>query len=83
MTFKDIIKRDVQQTFLNVDEFSEIHTVNGKPMAVQIDNNEQIEREKRYSQPMDGTRLQGRQGNESRKAQKEPIQLSRSDSIVT
>ena len=43
MTFKDIIKRDVQQTFLNVDEFSEIHTVNGKPMAVQIDNNEQIE----------------------------------------
>ena len=49
MTFKDIIKRDVQQTFLNVDEFSEIHTVNGKPMAVQIDNNEQIEREKRYS----------------------------------
>ena len=28
-------------------------------------------------------RLQGRQGNESRKAQKEPIQLSRSDSIVT
>ena len=54
MTFKDIIKRDVQQTFLNVDEFSEIHTVNGKPMAVQIDNNEQIEREKRYSQHMDG-----------------------------
>ena len=52
MTFKDIIKRDVQQTFLNVDEFSEIHTVNGKPMAVQIDNNEQIEREKRYSQHM-------------------------------
>ena len=46
MTFKDIIKRDVQQTFLNVDEFSEIHTVNGKPMAVQIDNNEQIERER-------------------------------------
>lgn len=33
MTFKDIIKRDVQQTFLNVDEFSEIHTVNGKPMG--------------------------------------------------
>ena len=54
MTFKDIIQRDVQQTFLNVDEFSEIHTVNGKQMAVQIDNNEQIEREKRISQHMDG-----------------------------
>lgn len=53
MTFKDIIKRMCSR-LLNVDEFSEIHTVNGKPMAVQIDNNEQIEREKRYSQHMDG-----------------------------
>lgn len=54
MTFKDIVKRDVKSIFLNTDEFSEIHTVNGKPMAVQIDNNEQIEREKRYNQHMDG-----------------------------
>lgn len=55
MTFKDIIKRDVQQTFLNVDEFSEIHTVNRKADgSADSDNNEQIEREKRYSQHMDG-----------------------------
>ena len=54
MTFKDIIKNDVKQTFLNVEEFSEMHTVNGKLMAAQIDNNEQIEREKRYNQHMDG-----------------------------
>lgn len=54
MTFKDIIKRDVKQVFMNTEEFSEIHTVNGKPMAAQIDNNEQIEREKRYNQHMDG-----------------------------
>lgn len=54
MTFKDVVKRDVKSIFLNTDEFSEIHTVNGKPMAVQIDNNEQIEREKRYNQHMDG-----------------------------
>lgn len=54
MTFKDIIKSDVKNIFLNTDEFSEMHTVNGKPMAVQIDNNEQIEREKRYNQHMDG-----------------------------
>lgn len=54
MTFKDIIKRDVKAVFLNTEEFSEIHTVNGKPMAAQIDNNEQIEREKRYNQHMDG-----------------------------
>lgn len=54
MTFKDIIKRDVKMTFLNTEEFSEMHTVNGKPMAAQIDNNEQIEREKRLNQHMDG-----------------------------
>lgn len=54
MTFKDIVKKDVKSVFLNTEEFSEIHTVNGKQMAVQIDNNEQIEREKRYNQHMDG-----------------------------
>lgn len=54
MTFKDIIKNDVKKIFLNPDEFSDVHTVNGKPMAVQIDNNEQIEREKRHNQHMDG-----------------------------
>lgn len=54
MTFKDIIKADVHDTFLNVEEFSDTHTVNGKEMAVQIDSNEQIEREKRFNQNMDG-----------------------------
>lgn len=54
MTFKDIIKSDVRGVFLNLDEFSETHMVNGKPMAVQIDDNEQIEREKRFNQNMDG-----------------------------
>lgn len=54
MTFKSIIARDVHRTFLNVDEFSDIHTVNGKEMPVQIDTNEQIEREKRMGQNTDG-----------------------------
>lgn len=54
MTFKEIIKQDVKTTFLNTEEFSEMHTVNGKPMKVQIDDNEQIEREKRSNQNMDG-----------------------------
>lgn len=54
MSFKDILAADVHEVFMNVDEFSDMHTVNGKPMAVQIDNNEQIEREKRYNQHMDG-----------------------------
>lgn len=52
--FKDIIREDIGTTFLNSDEFSDIHTVNGKQMPVQVDNNEQIEREKRMSQHMDG-----------------------------
>ena len=52
--FKDIIARDVHQTFLNIDEFSDIHKVNGKEMPVQIDTNEQIEREKRMNQNVDG-----------------------------
>lgn len=54
MSFKDIIEQDVHQTFLNTAEFSDIHTVNGKEMPVQIDSNEQIEREKRINQHMDG-----------------------------
>ena len=54
MSFKDILASDVHEVFLNTEEFSDIHTVNGKPMAVQIDDNEQIEREKRFNQNMDG-----------------------------
>ena len=52
--FKDIIANDVHQTFLNIDEFSDAHKVNGKEMPVQIDTNEQIEREKRMNQNADG-----------------------------
>lgn len=55
--FKDIIAKDVHRTFLNIDEFSDIHNVNGKEMPVQIDTNEQIEREKRMAQNMDGVWL--------------------------
>ena len=54
MTFKNIIRQDVHQTFLNPLEFSDIHTVNGKEMPAQIDSNEQIEREKRINQHVDG-----------------------------
>lgn len=57
MTFKDIIANDVHQTFLNTEEFSDMHVVNGVEMPVQIDSNEQIEREKRYSQNIDGMYL--------------------------
>lgn len=57
MSFKDIIAEDVHEVFMNPEEFSEIHTVNGVEMAVQIDSNEQIEREKRFNQHMDGIYL--------------------------
>lgn len=54
MGFKDIIKADAHNVFLNLEEFADTHTVNGTDMAVLIDNNEQIEREKRNNQNMDG-----------------------------
>lgn len=54
MGFKDVIKADVHKVFLNTEEFSDMHVINGAEMAVQIDSNEQIEREKRFNQNMDG-----------------------------
>ena len=48
MMFKEQIWRDVGSVFMNLDEFSDIHLVNGREMAVQIDSNEMIEREKHY-----------------------------------
>lgn len=56
MTFKDIVRRDVKDVFLNPEEFGEKHKVNGKEMLLIIDNNEMIEREKR--QKMDGLNKQ-------------------------
>lgn len=47
MTFKEQIAYDNHKVFMNLGEFSDIHTVNGREMAVQIDNNEMIDREKR------------------------------------
>ena len=57
MTFKEAIASDVHEVFLNTEEFSDTHLVNGVPMACQEDSNEQIEREKRMSQNMDGIYL--------------------------
>lgn len=54
MSFKDVIASDVHDTFMNADEFSDMHDLNGKMMPVQVDSNEQIEREKRFNQHMDG-----------------------------
>lgn len=53
MTFKDIIRNDID-LFVNQDEFADMHLIDGKKMPVMIDNNEQVEREKRMTQHMDG-----------------------------
>ena len=35
MSFKDVIASDVHDTFMNADEFSDMHDLNGKMMPVQ------------------------------------------------
>lgn len=44
--FKDCIAADVTGVFLNPAEFAEPHTINGRVMTVQIDENELLERDK-------------------------------------
>lgn len=53
-SFKDIIKEDISTTFINTNEFSNIHNIDGRDMPVQIDDNEIIEREKKANSKMDG-----------------------------
>ena len=54
MTFKEILRKDIEQVFLNPEEFGEEHIVNGKPMMIMIDDNELTEREKRMKSHMEG-----------------------------
>lgn len=54
MTFKDIVRSDLDNVFMNTDEFAGLHTVNGKRMPVTVDNNELIERAKKAKSNMDG-----------------------------
>lgn len=54
MSFKDEIKADAQKIFLNELEFADEHLVNGKQIAVLIDENEIIERQKKEKSNMDG-----------------------------
>lgn len=47
-SFKDIIESDCSDVFLNTQEFSDVHTINGAELKCQVDDYEQISREKRY-----------------------------------
>ena len=48
--FKAQIQKDVTGVFLNKDEFSDIHTINGIEMTVQVDENEALDRQLRANQ---------------------------------
>lgn len=54
MTFKEILQRDINEIFFNLDEFSGTHTVDGKEITAMIDDMEHIEREKKMKSNMDG-----------------------------
>lgn len=54
LTFKDLIQRDIDEVFFNLDEFSDTHIIDGKEMAAMKDDMEHIEREKKMKSNMDG-----------------------------
>lgn len=47
-TFKQLIRADNTEVFMNFEEFGEYHNVGGKDMLCIIDGNELIDRERRY-----------------------------------
>lgn len=53
-SFKDIIKQDIKNTFMNGDEFSDKHVIDGKEMSVIVDGFELLEREKKLKDKTDG-----------------------------
>lgn len=46
MNFREQLKEDINNAFMNCDQFGEKHLVNGKMMSVVIDNSELLERAK-------------------------------------
>lgn len=47
-TFKELVAQDNKNVFLNLDEFADEHLINGRLMRCIVDNNEAIDRERRY-----------------------------------
>lgn len=56
MSFKAILRDDAKKTFLNLEEFTDEHEINGRMMPALIDSNELESREKlwRTSEYQDG-----------------------------
>lgn len=46
MSFKDDIRDDIKEVFLEEEEFADVHKVNGKFMTILIDDFELLKREK-------------------------------------
>lgn len=53
-SFKDILQRDIDEIFFNLEEFSDTHVIDGVSMTAMIDDMEHIEREKKMKSNMDG-----------------------------
>lgn len=49
MNFKDLIKQDNRNVFLNPKEFGETHIISGRRINIVIDDIEMLEREKRQT----------------------------------
>ncbi len=45
--FKDVVRKDVKNIFLNLEEFGTMHQVGGRELCIIIDENELTEREKK------------------------------------
>lgn len=54
MNFKELVAQDTKKVFINPEEFGEEHEIDGKTVMVIIDNNEQIERQKRITSNSNG-----------------------------
>lgn len=54
--FKEILFQDIKRTFLNPEEFGEMHTIDGKRMVVSVDGMEVVERAKKQ---VENSRIDG------------------------
>lgn len=54
LSFKEMVKKDCKDVFLNPKEFGGLHTVDGRPMVIQIDEPEIRERSKKQLENAEG-----------------------------
>lgn len=57
MTFKEAIRADISDVFMNIEEFAADHDVNGRKIPILVDNNELIDRAKKAKSVMDGVNV--------------------------